>query len=442
MIPPALLADQPVVVFWHRRDLRNSDNAGLYHALRHGRPVVPLFIFDKQILSKLEYRSDARVGFIHESIHRLKENYELYGSSLLVLHGDPLIIMGELIRLQSISAVYANEDYEEYGIQRDNRIKRLLAENGISFCLYKDHVVFAPGQVLKSDGSPYTVFTPYMKAWRNRLTDADITPYNTDQLLVSLVKTKPWQMPSLAEIGFDNPTVKVPEARIDQNSFTAYHLHRDIPSIDRTTRLGPHLRFGTLSIRQVAAIAGKLNQVLLNELIWREFFMMIMYYFPYSASGAFKRRYNRIHYTNDENQFELWKSGNTGYPIVDAGMRQLATTGFMHNRVRMIAASFLSKHLLIDWRWGEAWFAIHLIDYELSSNVGNWQWAVGSGCDAAPWFRIFNPLLQQQKFDPQFSYIKQWVPEFVMSGYIAPIVNHTFARQRAVVAYKKALSDG
>ncbi|HSW67275.1 MAG TPA: deoxyribodipyrimidine photo-lyase, partial [Bacteroidales bacterium] len=213
MITPALLVDQPVVVFWHRRDLRSSDNAGLYHALRHGHPVVPLFIFDQQILSKLEYRSDARVGFIHESIHRLKENYELYGSSLLVLHGDPLIIMGELIRLQTMSAVYANEDYEEYGIQRDNRIKRLLAESGISFYLYKDHVVFAPSQVLKSDGSPFTVFTPYMKAWRNRLTASDISPYNTDPLLVALVKTKPWQMPSLSEIGFDNPTVKVPEAR-------------------------------------------------------------------------------------------------------------------------------------------------------------------------------------------------------------------------------------
>ncbi|HSZ72638.1 MAG TPA: deoxyribodipyrimidine photo-lyase [Cytophagaceae bacterium] len=429
-----------ISIFWHRRDLRINDNTGLFHALNSSHTVLPLFIFDTSILDQLEDRSDARVTFIYHCIVRLKREYEKHGGSLLIEIGTPLEVFRKIIKKYSIKEVYTNTDYEPSAIRRDKEIQSMLHQHSVSFHSFKDHVIFEKREVVKQDNSPYTVFTPYMKAWKEKYLTSKPLSYPSEISLHHLFHQDVLPLPSLKKIGFKASDLSIPSAKVPISLIRQYDKQRDFPAIKGTSHLGIHFRFGTISIRQKVKHAAELNEVFLNELIWRDFYQMIIFHFPHAAFNSFKQKYDTINWENNEQLFEKWCEGKTGYPIVDAGMRELNATGFMHNRVRMIVASFLSKHLLIDWRWGEAYFAIKLLDYELASNVGGWQWAAGCGCDAAPYFRVFNPMLQAEKFDPQQIYIKKWVAEFGTALYPKPIVEHVFARNRAIAAYKKALS--
>lgn len=424
------------VIFWFRRDLRLDDNHGLYEALTSGLPVLPVFIFDTEIISKLEDSDDARLTFIHRQLRHLNQQLAQYGSGLLVGFGKPLDLFRKWMVEYQIKAVYANHDYEPYAIARDREVGRELSKHNIAFYTFKDQVIFEKDEILKSDGNPYTVYTPYSKAWKSKLTALD--RYPSESFTHSFLPFSS-SLPDLQTLGFKESNIDFPSSNIPEDIVRNYDKTRDFPFLAGTTRLSVHLRFGTLSIRKLVDIACKLNTVFLNELIWREFYMMILWHFPYVIHSAFKPEYNRIKWLNREEDFEVWKAGRTGYPMVDAGMRQLMATGYMHNRLRMITASFLTKHLLIDWRWGEAWFARKLLDFELSSNNGGWQWAAGTGVDAAPYFRIFNPGLQAARFDPDEKYIKQWIPEYGTSAYPSPMVDHSMARERALQVYKKAL---
>jgi deoxyribodipyrimidine photo-lyase len=429
----------PVNIFWFRRDLRLEDNAGLYHALKHGLPVIPVFIFDRNILDELNDQRDRRVSFIHQAITTLSHQLNAVGSSLLVYHGYPEAVFENLLLQFNITAVFTNHDYEPYAIQRDERIKTLLERNGRTFHSYKDQVIFEKSEIMKNDGSAYTVFTPYATRWRSLLAIEKPPDYSAPTLFGNFIKADPLPVPSLESMNFFTAQITFPVNDAEENLLLQYARDRNFPGINGTSRLGVHLRFGTISVRQLVKKALSLSAVYLNELIWREFYQMILWNFPAVGKGlAFKPAYDRIPWRNDESDFEKWKEGKTGYALVDAGMRELSATGFMHNRVRMVVASFLTKHLLIDWRWGEAWFAEHLLDYELASNNGGWQWASGSGCDAAPYFRIFNPDLQAKKFDPQAAYIRKWVPEFESPDY-RPMIDHAFARKRSIETYAKAL---
>ena len=421
--------------FWFRRDLRLEDNAGLYHALKENTKVLPLFIFDQCILGKLEDQDDARVTFIHETINHLRESLQKAGSSILVLHGDPK----EIFKSLSPGAVYTNHDYEPYGCARDKEVMEILEGKGIPFKTFKDQVIFEKSEVCKPDGSPYSIFTPYSRKWREKLTDADTKSHPTSKFLKNLQSTAPLPLPALEDIGFVKSNISFPERSIKMKVIANYSKQRDIPGIAGTSRLGIHLRFGTVSIRVLAQLALKKSETWLNELIWRDFYHMILWHHPHIVEKAFKPAYDKIEWKNNLSDFEKWCNGQTGYPIVDAGMRELNTTGFMHNRVRMVVASFLTKHLLIDWRWGEAYFAKNLLDFDLASNNGGWQWAAGTGCDAAPYFRVFNPESQTQKFDPKLTYVKKWVPELGTKQYPAPMIDHAFARKRVLAVYQAAL---
>lgn len=422
-------------IFWFRRDLRLSDNAGLYHALKKESNVIPVFIFDTCILSKLEDKKDSRVDFIHRCLSELKAELEKLGSSLLVLQCDPV----EIYTTLTPKAVYCNHDYEPYAIRRDKSIEGHLQTRGIGFYSFKDQVVFEKDEVIKDDGAPYTVFTPYSKKWKSKLNEFYLKSYPTESYFSHLARLNPLSIPSLADIGFEKSNVTIPERIIHLKTIKNYHLTRDYPALQGTSRLSVHLRFGTVSIRKLAFIASKKNGTWLNELIWRDFYHMILWHFP-KVEKSFKPKYDNIEWRNDEKEFAAWCNGRTGYPIVDAGMRELNATGYMHNRVRMIVASFLTKHLLIDWRWGEAYFAKKLLDFDLAANNGGWQWAAGCGCDAAPYFRVFNPALQTEKFDPDLSYVKKWVPELETANYVSPIIDHSTARDRVLKAYKIAIS--
>ncbi len=422
------------VLFWFRRDLRIEDNTALFHALRANPEVVPLFIFDINILSELP-KDDPRVGFIYDTVVSIKSRLEEMGSSLLILHGDPI----QLIKSMVPVAIYTNRDYEPYAIERDELVKQLLEGQGSGFHTFKDQVVFEKSEIVKDDGSPYTIYTPYMRKWKNELANQDTNSFSVAPMYSNLLKCKPLPYPSLGEIGFESSQIAIPPQTLDKSIVDNYHNTRDIPAIVGTSKLGLHFRFGTVSIRELVRVAIKMNETWLNELIWREFFMMILWHFPEVVTNTFKPQYNDLPWHNNDQHFKLWCEGKTGYPLVDAGMRELNATGFMHNRVRMVTASFLCKHLLIDWRWGEAYFAAKLLDYELASNNGNWQWAAGTGCDAAPYFRVFNPTRQQERFDPDFTYIKKWVAEFNSPSYPQPLVNHDEARKRAIDFYKQHL---
>ena len=426
-------------LFWFRRDLRLKDNAGLYHALKSGYKVIPIFIFDETILEKLPTKQDQRVDFIYQAITQINEQLQQLHSGLLVFHSNPLKAFEELINTYAIEAVYTNHDYEPYANERDESIKQFLAKKGIEFKTYKDQCIFEKAEVTKDDGKPYTVFTPYSKKWKAKLTDFYVTSYPTQSYFSGFYKIKNNKIPTLKQIGFEQTDVQIPIKTIKKELLLKYNQQRDFPSIQGTTMLSVHLRFGTVSIRELARTAQTLSETWLNELIWRDFYMMILHHFPHVVKGAFKPAYNNIVWRNNELEFKAWCDGKTGYPIVDAGMRQLNTTGFMHNRVRMIVASFLVKDLLIDWRWGEAYFADKLLDFDLSANNGGWQWAAGSGCDAAPYFRIFNPKAQTEKFDKELLYINKWIPELNTAEYPAPIVDHAQARIRTLRAYKEAL---
>lgn len=429
------MADK-ISIFWFRRDLRLHDNAGMYHALRSGFPVLPVFIFDTHILDELEDTADKRVDFIHRQLESIQARLAASGSTLHVAYCTPDEAFRELVSRYNVQAVYTNHDYEPYARDRDEKIAHLLQEQGIAFYSYKDQVIFEKDEVLKDNGEPYTVYTPYSKKWKAKLNEFYLKSYPVEQYFGNFYQQQALPVPSLADIGFEQTDVDIPTAKLDKTIAKDYHHTRDIPSLQGTTRLSVHLRFGTISIRQLAANANELNEKLLNELIWRDFYQSILWHFPHVVNNAFKKEYDNIIWRNNEVEYQLWCEGKTGYPIVDAGMRELNTTGYMHNRVRMIVASFLVKHLLIDWRWGEAYFAKKLLDFDLASNNGGWQWAAGSGCDAAPYFRIFNPYLQTQKFDPELKYIRKWVPEFEdITKYPKPLVEHDFARRRCLEAF-------
>jgi len=433
-----------VSIFWFRRDLRLDDNAGLYHALKSvsegGAPVLPLFIFDRNILDQLEDKADRRVEFIHAALQDLQSRLAGLGSSLEVYYGRPLEVWPHLLSEYKVQAVFANHDYEPYARERDLALARLLSQEGILLHTYKDQVIFEKDEVLKDDGSPYTVFTPYSKRWKALLNDFYLSSYPAARYSDHFYRQPPQPLPSLASMGFRVVGESFPPRVVRSAMLQHYREQRDYPGIEGTSHMGVHLRFGTCSIRELARKTGVLSETYLNELIWRDFYQTILWHFPAVGRGhAFRPAYDRIQWRNKEPEFEKWCRGMTGYPLVDAGMRELNATGFMHNRVRMVVASFLSKHLLIDWRWGEAYFAGKLLDYDLAANNGGWQWAAGSGCDAAPYFRIFNPRLQMEKFDPDFVYIRRWVPEFEGFGYPAPMVEHELARKRALEVYGKAL---
>ncbi|MBK8300510.1 MAG: deoxyribodipyrimidine photo-lyase [Chitinophagaceae bacterium] len=426
-------------IFWFRRDLRLTDNAGLYHALKDGKPVLPLFVFDSNILDELEDKTDSRVEFIHLALQAIQQQLVNVGSSLDVRYGNPLEVYQALLKEYNVEKVFTNHDYEPYAKQRDTAIEKLLKDHGASFYTFKDQVILEKDEVVKDDGKPYTIFTPYSRKWKGVLTEFHLKPYSNKKYFNNFYKQPGRKLISLEEMGFNAAGLSFPGKEWQGQIIRNYKEQRDFPAVQGTSRLSVHLRFGTISIRELAGEAGALNETFLNELIWRDFYHMILWHFPKVVDHAFKPAYDKIKWRNNEKEFEAWCNGQTGYPIVDAGMRELNTTGFMHNRVRMIVASFLTKHLLIDWRWGEAYFAKKLLDYDLAANNGGWQWAAGSGCDAAPYFRVFNPYLQTQKFDPELKYIRKWVPELEEFSYPKPIVVHEVARKRCLEVYAAAL---
>lgn len=423
-------------IFWFRRDLRTADNQGLREALLSGHPVLPLFIFDTEILEELN-AEDPRVGFIHGQLEKIHRWLQTRGSSLMIKHGKPLEVWEELLREHQVSGVYLNRDYEPYAIERDRQIAHLLHSRQIPMHRLKDQVICEADDILKKDGAPYTVFTPYKRRWLEHFQREKADPAGLPENGTFVDADLPF--PDLKQIGFSRSPITVPP--YDLSGLDRYNELRNFPAADATSHLSPHLRFGTLGIRQLITDLKPRHETFLSELIWREFFMQILFHFPEVVDTNFHRKYDGITWRNNAEEFKRWSQGETGYPLVDAGMRQLNRTGFMHNRVRMVTASFLCKHLLIDWRWGEAYFAEKLLDFELSSNNGNWQWAAGTGCDAAPYFRIFNPHSQMMKFDKNLEFVRRWVPEAENASYTKPIVEHSFARKRALEAYKKGIAS-
>jgi deoxyribodipyrimidine photo-lyase len=438
-----MLPTDPFAVCWFRRDLRLQDQHAFFEALKSGLPVIPLFIFDRNILDKLDQPDDRRVRFLHSEISALNEFLNKSGAGFWVEYGHPGAIFEKMASGGNLKAVFCNHDYEPYALKRDASIAEMLGQKGVSFQSFKDQVIFEKEEVLSGQRSPYTVFTPYSKRWKALLQEKGIPAYPSEKHLTQVWQGEYPEVPSLESMGFQKGDSSFPDRLVPESLIREYGEKRDYPGLPGTSRLSVHLRFGTVSIRQLVQKATRLSETWLNELIWREFYMQILWHFPRVGEGkSFKPAYDRIEWRNDRGEFERWCQGKTGYPIVDAGMRELRNTGFMHNRVRMITASFLVKHLLIDWRWGEEWFAKHLLDFDFSANNGGWQWAAGSGCDAAPYFRVFNPYLQTQKFDKDLKYIKSWVPEYNEAQYLAsPVVQHEFARKRVLEAFKKALAE-
>ena len=437
-----LIMAEKVSVFWFRRDLRLDDNIGFLEALKGEHPVLPIFIFDKNILDKLP-KDDARVTFIYNNLQKMRaELQDDYHSSIALFYGKPEAIFKELISNYEIATVFTNRDYEPYAKERDERIEQLLDKNDITFETYKDQVIFEKDEVVKSDGDPYVVYTPYKNKWKETFDIDKLKIHYTSQYLDNLLQNSRLPTTSLSEMGFEKSSIDIPDYEVTPTLLDNYEDTRNYPAKDHgTSRIGPHLRFGTVSVRKIVKKAyDASNETFWSELIWREFFMQILWHFPETKDKAFRSKYDRIEWRNNEEEFQKWKDGKTGFPLVDAGMRQLNATGYMHNRVRMLTASFLCKHLLIDWRWGETYFAEKLLDYEMSSNVGNWQWASGSGVDASPYFRIFNPTTQIKKFDKDHDYIKEWVGDLQEIDYPDPMVDHKEARERCLKVYKDAVA--
>lgn len=436
------MTKKTIALFWFRRDLRLEDNTALFRALNENEKVLPVFIFDTTILSKLENTYDRRVDFIHQALEYIQLQLLKIGSTLQIEIGEPLQVFKKLLTEYKISAVYTNTDYEPAAIERDEQIKNLIEQHHGKFLSFKDQCIFEKNEVIKDDGKPYTIFTPYSNKWKSKLEPKHYLPQPSEKHFGNFLKQKEIPIPPLEKIGFKKTDILFnPPETVKQHLLSNYKLQRDYPAIPGTSRMSMHLRFGTVSIRKLVANCIGVSDAWLNELIWREFYMMILWHFPQVLTKAFKPKYDHIKWSNNEEHFDKWCKGLTGFPIVDAGMRELNETGFMHNRVRMIVSSFLIKDLLIDWRWGEAYFAQKLNDFDLSANNGGWQWAASSGCDAAPYFRIFNPTEQQKRFDPNFEYIKKWVPEFGTNKYPQPIVDHANARLRTLAVYKEALSE-
>ncbi len=431
------MVQEKINVFWFRRDLRLNDNTALYHALQSGKKVLLLFIFDVEILSHLP-KNDRRVAFIHQELAQINEQLKKYQTSIYCFHKNPLQAFEELTKQYIIDKVFCNHDYEPKAIARDNEVISFLENHLIGFESYKDQVIFEKHDVIKSDNYPYTVYTPYSKKWRAKLAEEPFQQLASEDCLSQVFLINK-DLPSLESLGFEKVNHCFSPKNISFSLLKDYHLKRDFPALNAGSQLSIHLRFGTISVRELVLKAIETNDTWLSELIWREFFMQIIYHFPHVEKQSFRAKYDQIVWENDEEKFEKWCQGKTGYPLVDAGMRELNATGNMHNRVRMVVASFLCKHLLIDWRWGEAYFAMHLNDYDLSANNGNWQWAAGCGCDAAPYFRVFNPTIQAEKFDKNGEYIRKWVEDLSELSYPAPIVNHAIARDKAIATYKKYL---
>ena len=429
----------PIAVFWFRRDLRIYDNMALFHALTSGFDVLPVFIFDTVILKSLPH-DDKRVSYIYQAIRHINNQLAAQNKALRILSGTPVDVFRQLLEAFNVRMVFANHDYEPYAIERDLKVKTMLLEKGVSFHTFKDQVIFEKNEVVKPSGDPYTVFTPYSQRWLEKLssTGEALKPVDSEKYLYKLLPAENEASFNLDEIGFTETKNIFRPFELNRTILGSYPETRNYPALDSTSRAGVHLRFGTISIREMVSEAQHLNATWLNELVWREFFMQILWHFPHVVHQPFKQKYQFIQWQNDEKQFERWCKGMTGFPLVDAGMRELNATGFMHNRVRMVTASFLVKHLLVNWQWGEAYFAEKLLDFDLSANNGNWQWAAGTGCDAAPYFRIFNPASQAQKFDEQGIYIRKWVPEIGTSSYPEPIIDHSVARARCLETYKTA----
>ena len=432
---------EKINIFWFRRDLRLDDNCGFFNALQSKNKVLPIFIFDTDILDKIP-KNDARVAFIHETLQQMRaELQNKNAGDIAIFNGKPIEIFKKISEKYAIEAVFANHDYEPYATKRDQEIASFLQEKNIEFLTFKDQVIFEKSDIVKKDGNPYVVYTPFMRAWKEKFKNEKIVHFNSENHLKNLLNEFDFQALTLADIGFVTSNQIIAPYTVSSKMIQEYEETRNFPAKDATSKLGPHLRFGTVSIRKMVAKAiSEKNEIFWQELIWREFFMQILWHFPHTVSESFKPKYDRILWRNNEEEFKSWCEGKTGYPLVDAGMRQLNETGFMHNRVRMLVGSFLCKHLLIDWRWGEAYFAEKLHDYEMASNIGNWQWVAGSGVDAAPYFRIFNPTSQIEKFDKNLAYIKKWAPDFQEFTSPKPIVAHSFARERCLKTYKEALS--
>ena len=424
-------------IFWFRRDLRLHDNVGLFHALSKSKNVYPIFIFDKDITKNLN-KDDYRLNFIKEQINLMNEKLKKYECSINIFYGKPLDVFKNIISKTEVEKIVFNKDYEPYAIKRDDAIKELVTKNNIEFIGYKDHVIFEENEVVKDNGDPYVVYTPYSRKWINKLNNKEIIKYHSNEYLSNLKSFN--KTLKIDEVPFSSNLTPL-ELNFNEDVIENYERDRNFPAINATSKLGVHLRFGTKSVRELVLRSNfSENKTFLKELIWREFFIQILWHFPHTVNKCFKEKYEKVEWINDNESFIKWCQGNTGYPIVDAGMRELNSTGFMHNRVRMITASFLCKHLLIDWRKGEKYFASKLFDYEQASNVGNWQWVAGCGVDAAPYFRIFNPTEQLKKFDKQKDYVRKWVPEFDSESYVDPIIDHKYARERCLNAYKIGLN--
>ncbi len=431
---------KPVSFFWFRRDLRLHDNTGLYYALNSGVPIQAIFIFDSDILDKLEDKKDKRLVFIHEQLEKINAQLRHYGSALLIEFGKPLDVWKRVTAKHSVKEVFVNGDYEPYARERDELVSEFLKAEGIGFNSYKDQVVFERDEVTKENGEPYTVFTPYSKRWKAAITKNSFSSFSSEKLSGNFQKSESHNLPALHTLGFEHIHVDFPASKLDKNIVINYAEERDLPAVHGTSRLSVHLRFGTISIRELFRQAWSVSEKWTNELIWREFYMSILWHYPHVVHSSFKPAYDRLQWIHDEEGFQKWCEGRTGYPIVDAGMRELNETGFMHNRVRMITAAFLTKYLLIDWRWGEAYFAKKLLDFDLAANNGGWQWSAGTGVDAAPYFRIFSMDAQTQRFDPNFVYIKRWIHEYGKPEYPEPIVDYSFARKRCLEFYRSSLS--
>lgn len=431
----------PVTFFWFRRDLRLHDNTALFHALNSGVPVQAVFIFDSDILDEIEDKRDRRLIFIHEQLEKINEQLKEYGAALLVEYGKPLDVWKRFSDKYSIKAVFVNGDYEPYALKRDRTINEFLQTRNIDFCSFKDQVIFEKDEVTKGDGNPYTVFTPYCKKWKATIKKNSFSVLPSEKLIANFNKTNSVGIRSLTSIGFKKFPCNFPSTALDRNILKKYAEQRDLPAVHGTSRLSVHLRFGTVSIRELFRQAWTVSEKWTNELVWREFYMSILWHFPHVIGSAFKPAYDRLTWHHDESGFQKWCDGLTGYPIVDAGMRELNETGFMHNRVRMITATFLTKYLLVDWRWGEAYFSKKLLDFDLAANNGGWQWSAGTGVDAAPYFRIFSMDSQTKRFDPNFEYIKKWIPEFGTPDYPDPVVDYGFAGKRCLSFYKAGLAN-
>ena len=425
-------------IFWFRRDLRLHDNHALFQALSTSEKVIPIFIFDVNILDKLS-EEDRRVCLLYDRLEALNKDLSLINKKIQILYGKPVDVFTDLLKTHDIDAVYINTDYEPYATDRDEKISKIAQKNNTSFESLKDQVIFEKDEILSDTGNPYVVYSPYMRKWVSKFRISLTAKYDSESLLDNLSTISDVdELTSLEQMGFKHVNYNLKEPDLSVESLKNYEDSRNFPYQEGTINLSVHLRFGFLSVRELAKVAYQYSETLLKELIWRSFFCQILWRHPHVVNSCFKTKFENLDWSQDHHLFLKWKRGVTGYPIVDAGMRELFETGYMHNRVRMVTASFLVKNLGIDWRLGEAYFASMLMDYDLASNNGNWQWVAGTGCDSAPYFRVFNPVSQQEKFDGNFEYCRKWLPEMDENGkyVVEKVVDVKRSRLEAIARYK------